>query len=571
MELSYNSIKELADEAVSQLPKLDNQLPLIRYYRSAASLLQQAKVYEIENDLETTYILLFRYAELMIKVIPGHKEYKDKDKCAPEKKSAKSTVIQILDKLENIKKTLNDHYKEKQRKREEEEAVLLQQQLLHQQQLQFEQTQLQNTIQAVDHHMNSNAFPANENPSFHNLLKEQQLLEKQQRVEYDKISPSVPLEKNASDVQYLLPEYKFSSSAPTLPPTPKPSIDVISHGTGVSSTFATESISLHNEMIEPSAPPSSDISTVSSNSISSQQIALSPQLPQIQPSMPPSQTQQSYATYQPMQYASIPNTQQKYGMTSTFPQHPQQPSMYQQPLFIPQPQMGFPISMLPMMPQQVPMNPTAPPAHLIMGQSNLPVQQTTVKQPLKPVENATPAPKKEINGLRQMIIDGEIFTGFIELASYNTKRNIETCGILAGSLKQNVLYVTHVIIPKQEGSSDTCAMVNEEEVFEYQEKNSLLTFGWIHTHPNHDCFLSSVDMHTHCSYQFLLKEAVAVVVAPNASPNFGIFSLTDPYGLTSIQACPLKGFHPHDRGLYKTCAHVNIRKGSPSYRVVDLR
>src|SRR5690348_7076016 len=95
--------------------------------------------------------------------------------------------------------------------------------------------------------------------------------------------------------------------------------------------------------------------------------------------------------------------------------------------------------------------------------------------------------------------------------------------------------------------------INEEEVFEYQEKHSLLTFGWIHTHPNHDCFLSSVDMHTHCSYQFLLKEAVAVVVAPNASPkffffkslltfhSFGIFSLTDPYGLTSIQACPKKG------------------------------
>lgn len=69
-----------------------------------------------------------------------------------------------------------------------------------------------------------------------------------------------------------------------------------------------------------------------------------------------------------------------------------------------------------------------------MGQSNLPVQQTSVKQPIKPIENKPPPPKKEINGLRQMIIDGEIFSGFIELASYNTKRNIETCGILAGSL-----------------------------------------------------------------------------------------------------------------------------------------
>lgn len=253
--------------------------------------------------------------------------------------------------MENIKKTLNEHYKEKQRKKEEEEALLLQhqQQLLQQQQLQLQQAQLQHTLHAHTH-VDSNP---NDNPSFNNLLKEQQLLEKQQRVEYDKISPSVPSEKNTSDVQYLLPEYKFSSSAPTLPPTPKPLVDSIPPATAVSPTSTTDSISIHNELIEPSAPPSSDVSSIPSNSISSQQIVLSPPQPQqVQPSLPPSQPQQPYATYQPMQYATIPNTQQRYGMGATFPQ-PQQASMYQQPLFIPQPQMGFPISMLPMMPQQM--------------------------------------------------------------------------------------------------------------------------------------------------------------------------------------------------------------------------
>ncbi|CAN0515532.1 unnamed protein product, partial [Ectocarpus sp. 8 AP-2014] len=45
--------------------------------------------------------------------------------------------------------------------------------------------------------------------------------------------------------------------------------------------------------------------------------------------------------------------------------------------------------------------------------------------------------------------------------------------------------------------------------------NKLITLGWIHTHPKQDCFMSSVDLHTHCGYQLMLPEAVAVVYAPS--------------------------------------------------------
>ena len=57
-------------------------------------------------------------------------------------------------------------------------------------------------------------------------------------------------------------------------------------------------------------------------------------------------------------------------------------------------------------------------------------------------------------------------------------------------------------------------------MFQYQQDNNLMTLGWIHTHPSHDCFLSSVDMHTHMSYQLMLDEAVAVVVAPKVKPKY---------------------------------------------------
>ena len=35
----------------------------------------------------------------------------------------------------------------------------------------------------------------------------------------------------------------------------------------------------------------------------------------------------------------------------------------------------------------------------------------------------------------------------------------------------------------------------------------MMTLGWIHTHPSQSCFLSSVDLHTHCGYQSILDEA----------------------------------------------------------------
>ena len=43
--------------------------------------------------------------------------------------------------------------------------------------------------------------------------------------------------------------------------------------------------------------------------------------------------------------------------------------------------------------------------------------------------------------------------------------------------------------------------LNEEEIFEVQDRRSLYPLGWIHTHPTQTCFLSSVDVHTHCGYQ----------------------------------------------------------------------
>ncbi|KAL3640762.1 hypothetical protein CASFOL_015730 [Castilleja foliolosa] len=102
----------------------------------------------------------------------------------------------------------------------------------------------------------------------------------------------------------------------------------------------------------------------------------------------------------------------------------------------------------------------------------------------------------------QLHVPNELMNSFMRLAKSNTDKNLETCGILAGTLKDRKFSITALIIPKQESTSDSCQATNEEEIFEVQDKRSLFPLGWIHTHPTQSCFMSSIDVHTHYAYQY---------------------------------------------------------------------
>lgn len=196
-----------------------------------------------------------------------------------------------------------------------------------------------------------------------------------------------------------------------------------------------------------------------------------------------------------------------------------------------------------------------------------------------PAQPVSPTPKFYSESgavLRKLSIPSNIISIFLQISSANNRKNIETCGVLAGRLAQNCFSITHLIIPKQEGTSDTCAMVAEEEILAVQDNFDLLTLGWIHTHPTQQCFLSSVDLHTQFPYQLMMAEAVAIVVAPTQSPNFGIFRLTDPPGLDIIASCPARGFHQHptQQPIYRSLggpeSHAQF-DGSLNLEVIDLR
>ncbi|KAK1917191.1 hypothetical protein P3342_012036 [Pyrenophora teres f. teres] len=177
--------------------------------------------------------------------------------------------------------------------------------------------------------------------------------------------------------------------------------------------------------------------------------------------------------------------------------------------------------------------------------------------------------------LRPVFLPSQLRNQFLVSASSNTRLNLETCGMLCGILKSNALFITRLIIPEQTSTSDTCETLNEEELFDYCDKEELMVLGWIHTHPTQTCFMSSRDLHTHVGYQVMMPESIAIVCAPTKQPSWGCFRLTDPPGKQAILNCSRPGiFHPHDVDNIYTEAlkpgHVVELTNAP-LEIVDMR
>ncbi|XP_071706830.1 AMSH-like ubiquitin thioesterase 2 isoform X2 [Rutidosis leptorrhynchoides] len=143
-------------------------------------------------------------------------------------------------------------------------------------------------------------------------------------------------------------------------------------------------------------------------------------------------------------------------------------------------------------------------------------------------------------------------------------------------IKEGTYYVTTLIIPKQDSTSNSCQAVHEEEIFAIQNEQSLIPIGWIHTHPSQSCFMSSVDLHTQYSYQMMVPEAVAIVMAPtDTSRSYGFFRLSDPDGMNILRECKETGFHTHrepDNGtsIYEDCSSIYLNSNL-RLEICDLR
>ena len=130
---------------------------------------------------------------------------------------------------------------------------------------------------------------------------------------------------------------------------------------------------------------------------------------------------------------------------------------------------------------------------------------------------------------------------FLDLAKQNTNQNIETVGILAGNVTSPNIRVTHLVVPRQKGDSTTCECLEEELVVATLQENDVVQVGWIHTHPSHSTFLSSIDVHTQYRLQRDIPEAVAIVHS-HRDGQTGYFRLTE-RGMRDIANCQEDGFH----------------------------
>jgi STAM-binding protein len=138
-------------------------------------------------------------------------------------------------------------------------------------------------------------------------------------------------------------------------------------------------------------------------------------------------------------------------------------------------------------------------------------QQGVAFKPAAYLENGDP--------IRPIFLPRQLRQRFLDIASENTKRGLEMCGILCGTAVNNALFVRCLLIPEQKCTSDTCETENEGTMLEYCIEEDLLMLGWIHTHPTQTCFMSSRDLHTQSGYQVMLPESIAIVCAPKFEPS----------------------------------------------------
>jgi STAM-binding protein len=121
--------------------------------------------------------------------------------------------------------------------------------------------------------------------------------------------------------------------------------------------------------------------------------------------------------------------------------------------------------------------------------------------------------------IRPVFLPDKLRRTFLDIASDNTRKGLEMCGILCGTLVNNALFISCLLIPEQKCTSDTCETENESAMLDFCINQDFLMLGWIHTHPTQTCFMSSRDLHTQAGYQVMMPESIAIVCAPRHTPS----------------------------------------------------
>ncbi|KAM6545123.1 hypothetical protein CsatB_025859 [Cannabis sativa] len=513
MKINVNSIARKVE--------VDNRIPLRYYYRIADNLLRQATVYREENNIVDLYIMLLRFSSLVAETIPCHRDYQA---VLPKERGLyKKKLLNVMDELEKIKPEADCRVRELNERHSRAQLAQIDgpERTLYGSQTSLQVPSGNKQLPTINvKQSTSMASPSswNYNNDYPLVSSNDMPIEKQ----FQKLSIKVgrPNKETLSRHSFLGPN---GLRGQWLGP---------STGTKVQYPSSTD-------LTLAEIPIDSGLNQAGQNDLAVKDDN-------------PGRIQSSMDAVLSLNDGRWPH--------STEELRPRLFNEVSEDIF-----------------QLSTIHQPCPPPVLAQVQQNIaPIPPSKVADPRpgpsKPSEDGIP----NSNSFRQLHVPVRLMEDFLRLARANTAKNLETCGILAGSLQKNVFYITTLIVPKQESTSDSCETLNEEEIFEVQERLGLFPLGWIHTHPTQTCFMSSVDLHTHYSYQVMLPESVAIVMAPTdeSSPH-GIFHLSDPGGVSVIRNCDQRGFHPHEEptdgtSIYEHCSHV-LMNPSMKHDVLDLR
>ncbi|KAK7398907.1 hypothetical protein VNO78_10081 [Psophocarpus tetragonolobus] len=499
--------------ASTQKLDVDNRIALRFYYRIADNILKQADIFRAEKNIVDLYIMLLRFSSLVSETIPRHRDYKSSPQ--GKKKALRKKLLHSVNELEKLKPKVQQKINEFNSRRAYQHNV-------------WEKCHSNNSMDFSPEKMKTMAsynqikvvIPTTGEPVY-------------QGSRWQQLSNVKPVEENMRRLSLSLPRPKEE-------------------------TLSKHSILGPNGLKGQWQPPTSDKGVKYPTLID-----LSPvKIPRLQ---------------QPLEDGSLDKKD-----NSISEQHRSDLE-----------------SILTQSDDCLAKHADEAPSLISFEATDIPAQIEVIRQPSPPpvlaeVQDLVPVVSPHVNeeGCKaeipmsdgivraesplQLHISTSMMESFMKLAKSNTDKNLETCGILAGLLKNRKFYITALIIPKQEATSSSCQATNEEEIFEVQDKQSLFPLGWIHTHPTQSCFMSSIDVHTHYSYQIMLPEAVAIVMAPtDSSRTHGIFRLTTPGGMSVIRQCQQRGFHSHNQPpdggpIYDTCTDVYMNPDL-QFDVIDLR
>ncbi|KAJ5884944.1 hypothetical protein N7495_009454 [Penicillium taxi] len=500
---------------IAQDYEYNSAVPLRYWLRTAATLIREAQIYEREGHDEQAYLLLFRHAQLVLVHLSKHPDATKDEKVRQALVVAEKEVSKNLAKLEILKPRINKRYERYTQLMRERQSRKL----------------------SSESHVRAESRERPVDPALSGVAE--------------------PLEAAENrDLAVRLAQSELTRRA---------TVRDGRRSAGVWGNWETASKTDHR-------PGDQDLS---------QRIQdIRANIDHAQPISHPSNVRQpfshetSYSISSAYKYPSVPH--QKALDPSISPEHVPirdlNTERYSPPILPPKERIapsrsldGSGHSLLPpRRPSKIPAAPALP--EKVRPSDSLDPSSYTFK-PSAYLENGSP--------LRSVFLPSTLRSRFLDLAASNTSRNLETCGILCGTLVSNALFISRLLIPEQISTSDTCETTNESAIFDYCDSEDLIMLGWIHTHPSQTCFMSSRDLHTHSGYQVMLSESIAIVCAPSKDPDWGVFRLTDPPGLKTVLNCNKPGlFHPHGEDNIYTGAlkpgHVFEVNGL-EYETVDLR